>query len=167
MSKKIPCIIGITAASSGTGKTTLIEKLIPDLLQKKINVSVVKHAHHNFDIDYPGKDSYRLRKSGAFQTLIFNNKRSALITEFIHESDNLEKMIAQMNQGVDLIIVEGLRGSEFKKIEVYRPAHSKKKLFLQDKNVIAIVSDEQFDASVPCLNLNNIEEISNFIISKL
>jgi molybdopterin molybdotransferase len=99
--------------------------------------------------------------------LIFNNKRSALITEFIHESDNLEKMIAQMNQGVDLIIVEGLRGSEFKKIEVYRPAHSKKKLFLQDKNVIAIVSDEQFDASVPCLNLNNIEEISNFIISKL
>jgi len=167
MSKKIPCIIGITAASSGTGKTTLIEKLIPDLLQKNINVSVVKHAHHNFDIDYPGKDSYRLRKSGAFQTLIFNNKRSALITEFIQESDNLEKMIAQMNQDVDLIIVEGLRGSEFKKIEVYRPAHSKKKLFLQDKNVIAIVSDEQFDASVPCLNLNNIEEISNFIISKL
>ena len=167
MSKKIPCIIGITAASSGTGKTTLIEKLIPDLLQKNINVSVVKHAHHNFDIDYPGKDSYRLRKSGAFQTLIFNNKRSALITEFIQESDNLEKMIAQMNQDVDLIIIEGLRGSEFKKIEVYRPAHSKKKLFLQDKNVIAIVSDEQFDASVPCLNLNNIEEISNFIISKL
>jgi len=167
MSKKIPCIIGITAASSGTGKTTLIEKLIPDLLQKNINVSVIKHAHHNFDIDYPGKDSYRLRKSGAFQTLIFNNKRSALITEFIQESDNLEKMIAQMNQDVDLIIVEGLRGSEFKKIEVYRPAHSKKKLFLQDKNVIAIVSDEQFDASVPCLNLNNIEEISNFIISKL
>ena len=167
MSKKIPTIIGITAASSGTGKTTLIEKLIPDLLQKNINVSVVKHAHHNFDIDHPGKDSYRLRKSGAFQTLIFNNKRSALITEFIQESDNLEKMIAQMNQGVDLIIVEGLRGSEFKKIEVYRPAHSKKKLFLQDKNVIAIVSDEQFDASVPCLNLNNIEEISNFIISKL
>ena len=167
MSKKIPFIIGITAASSGTGKTTLIEKLIPDLLQKNINVSVVKHAHHNFDIDYPGKDSYRLRKSGAFQTLIFNNKRSALITEFIQESDNLEKMIAQMNQDVDLIIVEGLRGSEFKKIEVYRPAHSKKKLFLQDKNVIAIVSDEQFDASVPCLNLNNIEEISNFIISKL
>ena len=167
MNKKIPCIIGITAASSGTGKTTLIEKLIPDLLQKNINVSVVKHAHHNFDIDYPGKDSYRLRKSGAFQTLIFNNKRSALITEFIQESDNLEKMIAQMNQDVDLIIVEGLRGSEFKKIEVYRPAHSKKKLFLQDKNVIAIVSDEQFDASVPCLNLNNIEEISNFIISKL
>ena len=167
MSKKIPCIIGITAASSGTGKTTLIEKLIPDLLQKNINVSVVKHAHHNFDIDYPGKDSYRLRKSGAFQTLIFNNKRSALITEFIQESNNLEKMIAQMNQDVDLIIVEGLRGSEFKKIEVYRPAHSKKKLFLQDENVIAIVSDEQFDASVPCLNLNNIEEISNFIISKL
>ena len=167
MSKKIPCIIGITAASSGTGKTTLIEKLIPDLLQKKINVSVVKHAHHNFDIDYPGKDSYRLRKSGAFQTLIFNDKRSALITEFSKESENLEKMIAQMDQSVDLIIVEGLRGGEFKKIEVYRPAHSMKKLFLQDENVIAIVSDENFDTSVPCLNLNNIEEISNFIISNL
>ena len=167
MSKKIPTIIGITAASSGTGKTTLIEKLIPDLLQKNINVSVVKHAHHNFDIDHPGKDSYRLRKSGAFQTLIFNNKRSALITEFTQESENLEKMIAQMDPCVDLIIVEGLRGGEFKKIEVYRQAHSKKKLFLQDENVIAIVSDEQFDASVPCLNLNNIEEISNFIISKL
>ena len=84
MSKKIPTIIGITAASSGTGKTTLIEKLIPDLLQKNINVSVIKHAHHNFDIDSPGKDSYRLRKSGAFQTLIFNNKRSALILSLIH-----------------------------------------------------------------------------------
>ena len=167
MSKKIPCIIGITAASSGTGKTTLIEKLIPDLLKKNINVSVVKHAHHNFDIDYPGKDSYRLRKSGAFQTLIFNDKRSALITEFSKESENLEKMIAQMDQSVDLIIVEGLRGGEFKKIEVYRPAHSMKKLFLQDENVIAIVSDENFDTSVPCLNLNNIEEISNFIISNL
>ena len=167
MSKKIPTIIGITAASSGTGKTTLIEKLIPDLLQKNINVSVVKHAHHNFDIDHPGKDSYRLRKSGAFQTLIFNNKRSALITEFTQESENLEKMIAQMDPCVDLIIVEGLRGGEFKKIEVYRPAHSKKKLFLQDENIIALVSDEQFDASVPCLNLNNIEEISQFIIANL
>jgi molybdopterin-guanine dinucleotide biosynthesis protein MobB len=167
MNKKNPSIIGITAASSGTGKTTLIEKLIPDLLQKNINVSVVKHAHHNFDIDYPGKDSYRLRKSGAFQTLIFNDKRSALITEFSKESENLEKMIAQMDQSVDLIIVEGLRGGEFKKIEVYRPAHSMKKLFLQDENVIAIVSDENFDTSVPCLNLNNIEEISNFIISNL
>lgn len=167
MSKKTPTVIGITAASSGTGKTTLIEKLIPDLLHKNINVSVVKHAHHNFDIDYPGKDSYRLRTSGAFQTLIFNKKRSALITEYTQESETLEKMIAQMDQGVDLIIVEGLRESEFKKIEVYRPAHSKKKLFLQDKNVIAIVSDERFDASVPCLNLNNIEEISHFIISNL
>ena len=167
MSKKTPTVIGITAASSGTGKTTLIEKLIPDLLHKNINVSVVKHAHHNFDIDYPGKDSYRLRTSGAFQTLIFNKKRSALITEYSQESESLEKMIAQMDQGVDLIIVEGLRESEFKKIEVYRPAHSKKKLFLQDKNVIAIVSDERFDASVPCLNLNNIEEISHFIISNL
>ena len=86
MSKKIPTVIGVTAASSGTGKTTLIEKLIPDLLQKNINVSVIKHAHHNFDIDSPGKDSYRLRKSGAFQTLIFNNKRSALITEYTQES---------------------------------------------------------------------------------
>jgi molybdopterin-guanine dinucleotide biosynthesis protein MobB len=167
MSKKIPTVIGVTAASSGTGKTTLIEKLIPDLLQKNINVSVIKHAHHNFDIDSPGKDSYRLRKSGAFQTLIFNNKRSALITEYTQESESLEKMIAQMDQDVDLIIVEGLRGGEFKKIEVYRPAYSKKKLFLQDEDVIAIVSDEQFDASVPCLNLNNIEEISHFIISNL
>ncbi len=167
MSKKTPTVIGITAASSGTGKTTLIEKLIPDLLHKNINVSVVKHAHHNFDIDYPGKDSYRLRTSGAFQTLIFNKKRSALITEYTQESETLEKMIAQMDQGVDLIIVEGLKEGEFKKIEVYRPAHSKKKLFLQDKNVIAIVSDERFDASVPCLNLNNIEEISHFIISNL
>lgn len=167
MSKKIPTVIGITSASSGTGKTTLIEKLIPDLLQKKINVSVIKHAHHNFEIDYPGKDSYRLRKSGAFQTLIFNNKRSALITEFTQESENVKKMIAQMDQRVDLIIVEGLRGGEFKKIEVFRSANSKKKLFLQDENVIAIVSDEQLNASVPCLNLNNIEEISNFIISNL
>tara|TARA_B100000035_G_scaffold65972_1_gene53742 strand:- start:7685 stop:8188 length:504 start_codon:yes stop_codon:yes gene_type:complete len=167
MPKRIPTIIGISAATSGAGKTTLIEKLIPDLLQKNINVSVVKHAHHNFDIDFPGKDSYRLRKSGAFQTLIFNNKRSALITEFTEESESLQKMIGQMDHDVDLIIVEGLRGSEFKKIEVFRSSHSMKKLFLHDENVIAIVSDEQLNASVPCLNLNKIDEISNFIISNL
>ena len=166
MSKK-PYILGICAANSGSGKTFVIEKLIPELKKRGYSSSAIKHAHHNFDIDSPGKDSYRLRKSGAFQTLIFNNKRSALITEYTEESESLEKMIAQMDQGVDLIIVEGLRGGEFKKIEVYRPAHSKKKLFLQDEDVIAIVSDEQFDASVPCLNLNNIEEISHFIISNL
>ena len=78
---KSPCVIGVCAANSGSGKTTLIEKLIPQLIKKGLAVSVIKHAHHKFDIDTPGKDSFRIREAGAYQTLIFNNHRSALITE--------------------------------------------------------------------------------------
>ena len=74
MKHKEPFILGVTASSSGSGKTTLLEKLIPTLIKENLRVSVVKHGHHNFEIDYPGKDSYRLRKSGAFQTLIMNDE---------------------------------------------------------------------------------------------
>ena len=167
MDKKKPFVLGITAALSGTGKTTLIEKIIPVLLKKNIRLSVVKHAHHNFDIDYPGKDSYRLRKSGAYQTLIYNNKRSALITETSKESVGLINMIKHMDQNIDLIIVEGLRDGDFKKIEVFRSSHSNEKLFLQDENIIAIVSDVKLDTSVPLLNIDNIEGISDFIIANI
>ena len=85
-----PFILGVTAASSGAGKTTLIEKIIPALIKENIKVSVVKHGHHSFEIDYPGKDSYRLRKAGAYQTLVLNDKRSALITEYAENPHSFE-----------------------------------------------------------------------------
>ena len=166
MNKKSPYILGIVAASSGTGKTTLIEKMIPIFLRKKIRLSVIKHAHHDFDVDYPGKDSYRLRKSGAFQTLIFNDTRSALITEF-DKPDNLKSMISTMNQNVDIIIIEGLRNGNFNKIEVHRASHSKEKLFLHDKNIIAVVTDKKINALIPTLQIEDTEEITDFIIGQI
>ena len=105
---KTPYTLAIIAANSGVGKTTFIEKIIPGLLQKGLKLSVVKHAHHNFDVDQPGKDSYRLRKAGAYQTLIMNQKRSALLTEFANDPDTFEKAIKKMDQNVDLIIIESL-----------------------------------------------------------
>ena len=111
-------MIGICASNSGCGKTTLIEKLVPKLIQKGFIVSVIKHAHHKFDIDIPGKDSFRLRKAGAYQTLVFNDVRSAVITENINNEVSLEKEIKKINLNADIILIEGLKNMAYPKIEI-------------------------------------------------
>jgi molybdopterin-guanine dinucleotide biosynthesis protein MobB len=162
-----PFILGVTAASSGAGKTTLIEKIIPALIKENIRVSVVKHGHHSFEIDYPGKDSYRLRKAGAYQTLVLNDKRSALITEYAENPHSFESSIQQMDKDVDVILVEGLRQSHYKKIEVLRKDHSDDKLFLKDPNIIAVITDGSFSAPIPIININDTQAITHFIITTL
>ena len=163
-------VLGICAAGSNAGKTTLITKLIPELANRGIRVSVIKHAHHKFDIDHPGKDSYNIREAGAVQTLVASSKRTALMTELSRvgqsaEELNVQELISQINpEYADLILVEGFRLAEIPKIEVHRPSLDMPLLALTLPHVIAIASDEKIDNALPVLDLNNIQQISNFII---
>ena len=161
---KSTCVIGFCAANSGSGKTTLIEKLVPQLIKKGLIVSVVKHAHHKFDIDTPGKDSFRLRESGAYQTLIFNAHRSALITENLKDTFNIDQAITQISSDADIILIEGLKNMHYPKIEVHRNAVSKGLLFEKDSKIIAIVSDLLLDIKIPSFDLNDITSIADFIV---
>ena len=161
---KSPCVIGVCAANSGSGKTTLIEKLIPQLIKKGLVVSVIKHAHHKFDIDTPGKDSFRVREAGASQTLIFNDHRSALITENVKNTFNIEEVITQMSLDADIILIEGLKSMPYPKIEVHRKEISNEILYKKDSHIIAIVSDLLLDVKIPSFDLNDIPSIVNFIV---
>jgi len=161
---KSPCVIGVCAANSGSGKTTLIEKLIPQLIKKGLVVSVIKHAHHKFDIDTPGKDSFRIREAGASQTLIFNDHRSALITENMKDAFNIDQAITQISSDADIILIEGLKNMDYPKIEVHRKEISNKILCEKDSKIIAIVSDLLLDIKIPSFDLNDIPSIVDFIV---
>lgn len=174
MQNTIP-ILGIVASGSNAGKTTLITQLIPQLAKRNIRVSVIKHAHHAFDIDYAGKDSYKIREAGAVQTLIASGKRWALMTE-MHRlpqapiEANLVELIAQINPNyADLILVEGFKQAiihqkPLPKIEVYRPSLSLPLLALSDSSVMAVASDVDLVLGIPTLNLNDIQQIADFIV---
>jgi molybdopterin-guanine dinucleotide biosynthesis protein MobB len=154
------------AAYSGTGKTTLLVKLIPLLREQGIRVALIKHAHHDFDIDIPGKDSYELRKAGADQVLVASSNRRALIKEMVIEADpQLQDLINELDlSNVDLVLVEGFRHVAFPKIELHRPCLDKDLIFADDSSVIAVASDEEIDTGVlPFLDLNQPEEITQFI----
>lgn len=167
-------VLGICAAGSNAGKTTLVTQLIPALKLRNIRVSVIKHAHHNFDIDHPGKDSYKIREAGAVQTLIASNRRWALMTELpdIDEEANLEALIQQINPDyADLVLVEGFKSALIRKIEVFRPSLNIPLLAEQDPNIIALASDaplpENTNITIPVLDLNNINQIANFIMQEI
>ena len=174
MARKLP-ILGICAAGSNSGKTTLINKLIPELAKHNIRVSVIKHAHHKFDIDHPGKDSYEIREAGAVQTLVASGKRWALITEMQRtpnppDEANLAELIQLIDaKYADLILVEGFKSADIPKIEVHRPSLGMPMLCLNDANIIAIASDSALPikTELPLLDLNNIEAITIFILNKL
>lgn len=154
------------AAYSGTGKTSLLVKLLPLLQGKGLRVAMIKHAHHDFDIDQPGKDSYELRKAGAGQVLIASDYRRALITETPKgDEPELDELVSELNlDAVDLVLVEGFRHLAFPKIELHRPSTGKALIFPGDKNVIAIASDENIETDgLPLLDLNNTEVIADFV----
>ncbi|MCW5262959.1 molybdopterin-guanine dinucleotide biosynthesis protein B [Verminephrobacter eiseniae] len=112
------------AGFSGSGKTTLIEQLIPALRRQGLRVSVVKHAHHRFDIDHPGKDTYRHREAGAFEVVAASDRRLALMREFEQATTlSVHQLLAELCQDVDWVLVEGFKGSDLPKIEVWRPPH--------------------------------------------
>jgi molybdopterin-guanine dinucleotide biosynthesis adapter protein len=161
-----PPVLGF-AACSGSGKTTLITALLPMLAQRGIRVGVIKHSHHDFEIDQPGKDSYRLRKAGAVQMLIASPYRSALIEENAAPREpDLSELLTRLDRDtLDLILVEGFRQVAFPKIEVHRAATGKSFLHPRDPSIIAIVSDAPVTASLPRLDLNRPQDIVAFIIN--
>ena len=154
------------AAFSGTGKTTLLRQLIPKLREKGISVAVIKHAHHQFDIDIPGKDSYEIRQAGADQVLVSSSKLMALMeVQSSGTSDpRLADLIPRLNYSkLDLILVEGFKHEAIPKVELYRPSLAKPLLYPNDDTIIAIASDEALTTNIEQLNLNDIDEIADYI----
>jgi len=157
------------AAFSGTGKTTLLTKLIPLLKEKGVRIGMIKHAHHQFDIDKPGKDSYELRKAGAKQMLIASQKRWALMVETPEQQGDpeLNELLQQLDHSkLDLVLVEGFKHIAFAKIELHRPALGKPLLFPDDDSIIAIATEQAMDINteIPGLDLNNPMMIAEFIL---
>ena len=162
-------VVGI-AAYSGTGKTTLLKEIIPLLRGKGIRVGVIKHAHHSFDIDTPGKDSFELRMAGASQMLIASKQREALVVEKDVESEaQLDRLIEKLDQdSLDIILVEGFKDEAFPKVELYRQGVGKPPFYPRDADVIAIATDCELPVAtnLPVLNINAAEHIVDFICSR-
>jgi molybdopterin-guanine dinucleotide biosynthesis protein B len=159
-------ILGI-AGWSGGGKTTLLKSLIPALIGRGVSVSTLKHAHHAFDLDKPGKDSHAHREAGAREVLISSTKRWALLHENQDEAElDLEAMLGRLSP-VDLVLVEGFKHHPHDKIEVHRHANGKPLLQPDDPYVRAIASDIPFpDAGVPVFNLDDIKAIADFVMAR-
>lgn len=155
------------AAYSGTGKTTLLKQLIPLLADRGVRVGVIKHAHHDFDIDKPGKDSYELRKAGARQMLVASARRWALMTENETIGDPaLDDLVKRLDQdSIDLILVEGFKHVPFTRIELHRPALGHQLLYPEDNSIIAVATDADIDTgSLPRLDINNAAGVTEFIL---
>lgn len=159
-------VLGI-AAWSGTGKTTLLVRLLPLLRQRGLRVGLVKHAHHTFDVDTPGKDSYELRAAGASPVLVASRRRWALMAEAPSEADPvLSDLLARFDgREVDLILVEGFKHEAFPKLELYRAAVGRPPMYPEDPDVLAVATDGPLDIPprVPVLDLNRPQEVVEFI----
>ncbi|WP_436262691.1 molybdopterin-guanine dinucleotide biosynthesis protein B [Natronocella acetinitrilica] len=159
------------AGWSGAGKTTLLAQVIPQLRQARVRIALVKHAHHRFDVDHPGKDSHRLRSAGADQVLLTGARRYALMVERTVEKDPvLEEELPRIDcSACDVILVEGFRDARIAKIEVHRPALGRPTLHQQDPCIIAVATDAlaELDTQLPRLALNNPQEVASFILGLL
>lgn len=165
MRRRVP-VVGL-AAVSGTGKTTLLLKMIPLLRARGARVGLIKRAHHTFDTDKPGKDSYELRKAGAAQVLIGSDHRWALVVENEAPAPpTLEGLLARLpTERLDLVIVEGFKADPIPKIEIHRPSLGHPLLAASDANVIAVATDEPetLRLGIPVLDLNWAEDVAAFV----
>lgn len=161
-------ILGFSAPS-GTGKTTLITQLIPLLKERNIRVGLIKHSHHNFQIDKPGKDSFRLREAGASPVMLVSSHRRAIITDFTSPQEpGLNQQLSHFDQSnLDLILVEGFKKENFPKIELHRHKLGTTLLYPEDHSIIAIAIDEKIslERDIVALDLNDIPQIAEFIIA--
>ncbi len=152
------------AGWSGSGKTTLIEKLIPLFVERGLRVSVLKHAHHTFDVDHPGKDSYRHRQAGAGEVMVTSSRRWVLMHELRGGKEpTFEEQIAHLSP-CDLLIVEGFKYAPMPKIEVWRAVTGEPMLHPNDPHIVAVASDAKLETKVPLLELNAHERIAAFIL---
>jgi molybdopterin-guanine dinucleotide biosynthesis protein B len=158
------------AGWSGSGKTTLVVKLIPALRAHGLAVSTVKHAHHGFEVDQPGKDSYEHRNAGATEVLVTSAERWALMGELRGDPEpSMEEIVARMSP-VDLILVEGFKRESHDKLEVFRAIRNRRPLCHKDPHIVAIASDDPrcqalAEVDLPCLNLDDAGGIADFIIA--
>jgi molybdopterin-guanine dinucleotide biosynthesis protein B len=155
------------AGWSGSGKTTLIEKLIPRFAGAGLRVSLIKHAHHTFDVDHPGKDSYRHRHAGASEILVTSSRRWVLMHELrgAHEpafEDHVKRI-----SPCDLLIIEGFKFAPIPKLEVWRAATGEPLLHPNDPHIVAVASDAKLQTALPQLDLNDDSAIASFIVSHL
>lgn len=157
-------IIGL-AGWSGSGKTTLITKLIPRLIARGISVSTLKHAHHGFDLDQPGKDSFFHRTAGATEVIISSAKRWAILHELRAQPEwDLAALVGKMSP-VDLVLVEGFKRDAFPKLEIHRIANGKPLIHPEDPHIVAVASDSVLPAAtVPVVDLNDIEAIADLLL---
>jgi molybdopterin-guanine dinucleotide biosynthesis protein B len=159
-------VIGI-AGYSGSGKTTLIEKLIPVLVREGLRVSLIKHAHHEFDVDQPGKDSYRHRHAGCAEVLISSSKRWAMMHELRGAAEpSLHEQLKHFAP-CDLVIVEGYKNEPIPKVEVHRRTGHTPLLYPNDASVVAVATDEILDTDLPQLDVDDAEDVARFILQHL
>lgn len=153
------------AGYSGSGKTTLIEKLIPLFVQQKLRVSLIKHAHHAFDVDQPGKDSFRHRHAGCTEVLVTSSRRWALMHELRGAAEpGLTEQIERLSP-CDLLLVEGFKHEPIPKLEIFRAEVGESLLHPHDANIVAVASDAVVDTRLPHFDLNRPEAIAAFIMN--
>ena len=152
------------AGWSGSGKTTLIERLIPLFVERGLKVSLIKHAHHTFEVDEPGKDSYRHRHAGCTEVLVSSSRRWALVHELRGAREpGLDELLERVSP-CDLLLVEGFKREKLPKLEVYRAAVGEPLLHTGDKSIVAIATDQRLDTKLPQLDLNDPTAIAGFIL---
>ena len=161
-------VVGFSG-ESGSGKTTLVERLIPALKVRGQRVSVVKHAHHRFDMDQPGKDTWRHREAGAFEVVAASNRRLMLAREFEVPADlSVHQLIAELYQGVDWVLVEGFKHSELLKVEVWRAETGHRARYADDPYIVAIATDspDQLPTATlrPVLDVNQAEDVADWLL---
>ena len=155
------------AGWSGSGKTTLIEKLIPRLVARGLRISLIKHAHHTFDVDQPGKDSYRHRHAGASEILVTSSRRWVLMHELRGSPEpSFDEQIRHLSP-CDVLFVEGFKFAPIPKLEVWRAETGEALLHPNDSHIVAVASDARVETKLPLLNLNDVEGISSFILKHL
>jgi len=155
------------AGWSGSGKITLLAALIPELVGRGITVSTIKHAHHGFDIDQPGKDSWVHRQAGASEVMVASSRRFALMHELRNAPEPTLHELVERMAPVDLLLVEGFKREPHPKLEVYRPSVGKPFLYPDDPHIVAIASDKALAAPLPVLPLADAAAIADFILDRM
>ena len=162
---KIPAIVCIVGGSE-SGKTTLMEKLIPELKRRGVRVGTIKHHMDGFEMDRPGKDSWRHKQAGSVTTIISSPHRIGMVTDVDHDYDPDELASFFLSSGADVILAEGYKGGNKPKVEIFRPEVHEKPLCLEDENLIALITDVEMELRVPRFATDDARGLAHFLIKR-